>query len=409
MSEPIRLTSSVDDARRIQKSAFFPTLLGVVFSFGVLACFFWGGPLRWFIAIAAGCLLLGRLVQQGSVLGALLLALAVTACAGIGVVGAVHDGWRGFLIILVAVVPAVYCWRAVPATVRLRTRFQTSRPLSARHRTLRIPRDRRMLQAIVPAAICAVYLGLGTIAICIGGIFGGGSGAGYALRPFSKRANRQYRKVLQVLSYRAQELRAHDKRPPVLLLRSFDDEDLALQRRLDMFIRVFDVSRTLEELVVHRIWSVGPVIAVGRPGAQLSPLGAAREYINGPDWQSRVAALLNECSLTVSVLGETEGLLWEYRGLAARAVPLLLVVPHGDAPVLLHRWNSFCSAYPAAASIPFPNDNGGDFPLLVWFQPGHDSLVLTCKYQEELSYELAFDDVLFRHGLSSLSAQHPNG
>jgi len=262
-----------------------------------------------------------------------------------------------------------------------------------------------MLQSIVPAAVCTVYLGLGTIAMAVGFLVGRGFGAGFALRPFSKRANRQYRKILQVLSYRAQEVRAQDTRPPVLLLRSFVDEDMALQRRLGMFIQVLSISRTLEEVVVDRIWSVGPVIAVGRPVAELSPLGAAREYIVGPDWQSRVDTLVNECSLVVSVLGETEGLLWEYRRLAARHTPLLLVVPHGDAPVLLHRWRSFCGAYPAAASIPVPEGKGSDFPLLVWFQPGHEALVLTCKCQNELSYELAFDDLLFCRGLSNTTAE----
>ena len=279
MSGQISLTSAMDDGRRLQTSAMIPTLLGVVFSFGVLACIFWGGPLRWCIAIAAGCLILGRLVQQGSPLGALMLATAATVCAAIGWFGAVSAGWMGLLIIPVAVAPAVICWRAVPGAFRLRTRFQHSRPLAPSHRTLRIPRDQRVLQAVVPTAVCAVYLGLGTIAMFVGFLFGRGFGAGYALRPFSKRANRQYRKVLQVLSYRAQEIRAKDKRPPVLFLRSFNDEDMALQRRLDMFIRVLNISRTLEELVVDRIWSVGPVVAIGRPIAELSPLGAAREYI----------------------------------------------------------------------------------------------------------------------------------
>jgi hypothetical protein len=156
------------------------------------------------------------------------------------------------------------------------------------------------------------------------------------------------------------------------------------------------------------MWSVGPVVAIGRPVAELSPLGAAREYIDGPDWQSRVATLVSECSLVVSVLGETEGLLWEYRRLAAGQTPLLLVVPHGNEPVLLHRWRLFCDSYPAAASISVPEGKGSDFPLVVWFQPRHEPLVLTCKQQNEVSYELAFDELLFCRGLSNLSGQQPS-
>jgi hypothetical protein len=231
-----------------------------------------------------------------------------------------------------------------------------------------------------------------------GAVIARGLGAGFALRPFAKQANQQYRKILQVLSYRAQEVRAQDRRPPVLFFRSFMDEELTLQRRLGIFIRLLQISRTLEEVMVDRMWSVGPVIAIGRPAPELSPLGAAREYV--PDWQPRVTALLNECSLAVSVLGETEGLLWEYRRLAAKLTPLLLVVPHGDSQVLLHRWRSFCNAFPTAASVAVQEGRGSDFPLLVWFRPGREPLVLACKYQNELSYDLAFDDVLFCRGLS---------
>jgi hypothetical protein len=120
---------------------------------------------------------------------------------------------------------------------RLRTRFQHSRPVATKHRKLRFPRDRRLRQAVFPAFASAIYLFLGAIAMCFGFLFGHGFGAGLALRPFSKRANREYRKILQVLSYRAQEVRAQDMRSPVLFLRSFMDEDMALQRRPGSIIR----------------------------------------------------------------------------------------------------------------------------------------------------------------------------
>jgi hypothetical protein len=407
MSEPISLTSAMVDARRLQRIAYIPNVLGLVLSVSILVCIFWGGPLWWSAALAVGCLVLGQMVQHRSAVGALVLALALTAVATIAAAGVDKEVKPAEIvgIILAGVVPAVFCWRAVPGAFRLRTRFLHSRPLAARHRRLRVPWDGRMRQAVVPAVAGAIYLGLGAIAMFFGFLLGHGIGAGVALRPFSKQANQHYRKILQVLSCRAQEVRAQDIRPPVLFLRSFIDEDMALQRRPGFFIDILNVSRTLEEVVVDRIWSVGPVVAIGRPVVELSPLGAAREYIDGPDWQSRVAKLVSECSLVVSVLGETEGLLWEYRRLAARQTPLLLVVPHGNVPVLLHRWRSFCDAYPAAASIGVPESKGSDFPLLVWFQPGREPLVLTCKYQNELSYNLAFDDVLFCHGLSNLGSQ----
>jgi len=397
VSDHISLTSAVEDARRLQISAFIPKLLGLVFTLGILASYFWGGPLWWFLAIAAACLVLGRMVEHGSPIGALVLALASTVFGLTGLIGAVKEAWTwtNLGVIPVALVPAVICWRAVPGAFRLRTRFKHNRPLAAGHRAWRVPWDRRILQTIAPAAGCAICFCLGMVAMLFGAVIARGLGGGFALRPFSRLANQQYRKILQVLSYRAQEVRAQDRRPPVLFFRSFMDEDLTLQRRLGLFIGILQIARTLEEVVVDRMWSVGPVIAIGRPAAELSPLGAAREYVHGPGWQSRVTALLDQCALAVSVLGETEGLLWEYRRLAAKLTPLLLVVPHGDAQVLLHRWKSFCDAFPAAASISVSAGRGSDFPLIVWFRPRREPVVLTCKYQNELSYELAFDDVLF--------------
>src|SRR5215469_4209464 len=297
MSEKISLTSSVGDAQRLQVIAFILKLLGVGLTLGTLASYFWGGPLWWFLVLTAACVVLGRMVQQGSSIGALVLALASTVLGLMVLIDAVRESWTWttLWIVPVAFMPALLCWRAVPGAFRLCTRFRRSRPLTSRHRSWKIPWDRRIVQAIEPAAGCVFYFCAGMIAMFFGALTARGIGAGFALRPFSRRANQQYRKILQVLSYRAQETRAKDKRSPVLFFRSFMDEDLTLQRRLGLFIRVLQVSRTLEEVVVDRMCSVGPVIAIGRPTPDLGSLGAAREYVHGPDWQSRVTALLDEC------------------------------------------------------------------------------------------------------------------
>ena len=39
MTEQISLTSAVEDARRLQVSAFIPELLGLVFTLGIFACY----------------------------------------------------------------------------------------------------------------------------------------------------------------------------------------------------------------------------------------------------------------------------------------------------------------------------------------------------------------------------------
>src|SRR5207244_3604123 len=110
-----------------------------------------------------------------------------------------------------------------------------------------------------------------------------------------------------------------------------------------LITRLLQINLTLEELIVDRIWRLGPVIAIGKPKEELSPIGAAREYIDGPQWQSRVTAVLEQSDTVASVLGETTGLLWEYSRLSEARKPLLIVVPHADPAVLISRWRSFCA------------------------------------------------------------------
>ena len=117
----------------------------------------------------------------------------------------------------------------------------------------------------------------------------------------------------QTLALRVAEVRARDRRPPVLLVRSFMDDMLELEARSEYFGRLFRKRLTLEEFIAGRVMRLGPVVAIGKPNEGLSPLGAAREYVFGPGWQERVSSLLDECSWVIGILGGTEGLRWEYR------------------------------------------------------------------------------------------------
>jgi hypothetical protein len=136
----------------------------------------------------------------------------------------------------------------------------------------------------------------------------------------------QFRRVRAILALRAQEVRLQDQRAPVLVLRSFADDELELQRTLVISDPHFVRKLSLEEQIVAQLWEVGPVVAIGQPGLNTDPIGAAREHIVGPLWQPRVQTLIEESALVVVVLGrKTEGLLWEYEQLARRRVPVLVI------------------------------------------------------------------------------------
>ena len=106
-----------------------------------------------------------------------------------------------------------------------------------------------------------------------------------------------------------------DPRNPVLFLRSFSDDQISLlEAKVPWLLRFFDpgvVAGTLDELLVTEYAEVGPVIAVGRPSDRLPPLGAARRYCQGTEWQEIVRELMQASALIVVGMGRSPGLAWE--------------------------------------------------------------------------------------------------
>jgi hypothetical protein len=291
---------------------------------------------------------------------------------------------------LMMLIPVWLCWRAVPAVIRLRRGFGKSFRREAISRW-RIPRSARVLKLIPPAAALLCLVAVGIVVMLLGALIARGVGAGIALRPFARRINAQYRRLLQILTLGAQEIRARDQRPGILLLHSFMDDDLPVERPFRLFSSLLQVKLSLEELIVERIWRLGPVFAIGKPKELLSPLGAPREYLEGSLWQPEVDARLQQSAAVVSVLGETEGILWEYRRVLERRKSLLVVAPPATPAVMLSRWKNFCAVFPPAAAVPLAPD-GNSVPLLAWFPLASETAVWFCREQNETAYTLAFDE-----------------
>jgi len=374
---PFILTPAAHDSQRLDLAVCVPDFFVALFALGCLITLLigrWSGALG-FAGPAAVLLLLSWRMRRRSIL-AILLATLVT-------------GWM--------VIPLWLCGRAIFAASRLRRQFGLPPRHTAANR-LHLPRSLpEALQLIAPAflfLLCAVA--------ALAAFFLSRIGLPFAVFHWLTRvANRQERRIRRILSCRAQEMRARDPRPIVLFLHSFADDDLPLVRRLEIHVRVLKASLTLEELVVSRLWRVGPVVAIGKPKELFSPLGAAREYITGDAWQPEVTALLQQSVVVVSILGGTQGVLWEYRRVLEAGKPLVVVVPNAPPAVSLSRWRAFCAVFPPAAQISVPADGRGDFPLLVWFPPAGDPLVLLASERDEVSYDLAFEYLLPRITLSA--------
>lgn len=107
--------------------------------------------------------------------------------------------------------------------------------------------------------------------------------------------------------------------PPVLYLRSFDDDERAARIKGEW---------TEEEHLRSVLSQFGPFVAIGRPGESVPTAGAARVYVGDAHWQATVEQLLGRARLVVLRTGGTRGLHWEIER-AVQLVPparLLLVV-----------------------------------------------------------------------------------
>jgi hypothetical protein len=111
-----------------------------------------------------------------------------------------------------------------------------------------------------------------------------------------------------------------DGRPPILYLRPFTEDKKKLS---------FSRPYTYEETLVSVLDDAGPVVAIGRPGERLPPLGAIRVYVEAADdeaWRTEVRNRISTARLVVIQAGTSASLLWELRAVLERAAPDRIVL-----------------------------------------------------------------------------------
>ena len=397
----VNCTPRIKDVRAVRAAAFLPYVTG-------LTLLIVAAPLAWlvdhdareataFLAASLALLLTAALMKRGVFLAALVLAaglvvILITMFASIGPEARRQDALSIVSTILGMGVLSWFALRAVAASWRLRRVAWRSRNAATILSTLaQLPRDRRLSAALEPLVSALGMYVLGILAALFVAIATGiGLLAGLAFLPFALAGSRLMQRARQTLALRSAEVRDRDPRPPVLFVRSFVDDLLELAPKVEYFSRLFRKRLTLEEFVVGRLMTLGPVVAIGKPGEALSPLGAAREYVHGPGWQDRVRGLLGESSWVVAILGGGEGLKWEYEQILQRDLTgrFILVVPPATPEVFRERWDIFQQAFPPAsrADLTRAAEFGG--PLCATFPDGQEPLLFCSKYQNETAYDV---------------------
>jgi hypothetical protein len=176
---------------------------------------------------------------------------------------------------------------------------------------------------------------------------------------------------------RAREAVRADSRPPVLFLRSFDDDEMFLDGqdplKADVWSLLGSSRLSLEELVAGAFSGFGPMVTIGRPGKNSPPPGAARFWVSD-DWKEHVEELLEASQLVVMLLGDINahaGLEWEVRRLFAldRPEKIVLIVPCINEDDIEGRWQS----YRTLSGGRLPAYQGGE--IVVRFSPSRDAFV----------------------------------
>jgi hypothetical protein len=199
----------------------------------------------------------------------------------------------------------------------------------------------------------------------------------------------------------AERARQLDRRPPILFLRAFRDDQVSLAAaRLPLLMRLIDpgsIGGSLEELIVQEYTGLGPVVAIGAPTDPLPPLGVSRMYCSGETWQETVDGLMQESARIVIAIdssaaigpdGVPTGLAWEITRLRDKGVldKTTFLWPPEDAraPDALGRLLRLID--PAGRIVP-PRIAGACLALCV--RPSGDALLLTAQHATEVEYTLA--------------------
>jgi hypothetical protein len=211
---------------------------------------------------------------------------------------------------------------------------------------------------------------------------------------------------------RGSELRVRDPRPPVLILRQFEDDTLGTGK-LNAGVRP-----TFEHFFAGELNRIGPTISVGRPGERLQPLGASRDYLVDADWKRAVGTLIEDAKLVVFILGDSESLVWEFRTTLdthGKDRTLIIVPPLRDRAEVGRRWERFAHATADVLGAGLPRTLPAE-PILAVFFAGEDAVLMvngertsrrwSAFYQKWPDYRLALRlfECLLRENPTSIRA-----
>lgn len=135
------------------------------------------------------------------------------------------------------------------------------------------------------------------------------------------RLSRKYRARRRLILQRADEVIKTDTRPPVLYLRSFQD-DKSIARAIAFL--------SVEQEMKLVLFDIGPFIAFAEPDNEPPPdPGAARMHASQKEWREVACAEMSKAQLVIMRMGDSPSFWWEVQEAIVRVAPerLVFLVP----------------------------------------------------------------------------------
>lgn len=147
--------------------------------------------------------------------------------------------------------------------------------------------------------------------------------------------------------------------PPILFLRSFEDDERFFVGPRNFILtwrgRRVKKDMSLEEAIALYMRKFGPVVAIGKPDEWAPALGAARVYF-GDDWQDKVRDLILRSQYVAVFLGNGQGLQWEIDQLTGldQLHKVIVIIPPVPIDELQRRWSVFTNMASHINNTSFP-------------------------------------------------------
>ena len=200
---------------------------------------------------------------------------------------------------------------------------------------------------------------------------------------------RTYRRLTSVPTAKALK---SDQRKPILLLRSFCDDNIKFKRGF------FGTKRYFEENLAVKLWHEGPVIAIGKPKEFLPSYGACREYHTDETWQNRVLELLEKSRAVLFLVGLTDALDWEINQLREQQKlhKSLFLIPPLPNKEISKRLKKFSVQLPEFSSTLSQKQNSFQQILCIALDSNKKPIYFTSHNRTPLDYSVAIHAAFYR-------------